>query len=141
MMMPKHSFKPKPLGGSARGSDQFRCQVYATESIVRPSANRLALACLLAFMAYSALSAAPPEFTPATAIRIVLDTQQDKIRAVDSPDSWWHDTRERTWSVKRPVGPGVLDTTHTFTVAYSIDGAAVAGWNVDTRAGTAVALP
>lgn len=78
---------------------------------------------------------------PATALKIVLDTQQAKLQELDSPDSWWHDTKERTWSVRRPFELGVLDTTHTFVVSYSIDGATVAFWQVDTRAGTTVAMP
>ena len=75
------------------------------------------------------------------AIQIVLATQSNRIRSVDSPKDWWGDTKERTWSVKRPVEPGVLDTTHTFTVTYKIDGVLVATWWVDTKAGTAVPVP
>ena len=99
------------------------------------------LAFLLAIAVAPVLANDLPKASPDIALRIVLDTQHDKLRAVDSPDSWWHDTKERSWSVKRPVEPGMLDTTHTFTVTYRIDAVAVASWQVDTRAGTAVALP
>ena len=107
---------------------------------MRQPLNFAALACLL-FVGAPVLAADSSETSPATAIRIVLDTQEDKIRSVDSPKDWWHDTKERSWSAKRPVEPGFLDTTHMFTVTYKIDGTAVAAWQVDTRAGTAVALP
>lgn len=79
--------------------------------------------------------------SPATAIRIVLDTQGDKIRSADNPKDWWHDTKERAWSAKRPFEPGRVDTTHTFIVTYRVDGVAVASWEVDTRAGEARVLP
>jgi len=107
---------------------------------VRQLCNSIALACLLAIVACPAFARGSPD-SPATAIQVVLDTQQDNIRSADSPDSWWHDTKERTWSVKRPVEPGILDTTHIFNVTYRIDGVAVANWRVDTSAGTAVLLP
>jgi len=92
-------------------------------------------------VAFPASGAIWPDTSPASAIQIVLQTQSTKIRAVDNPQNWSLDTKERTWSVKRPVGPGVLDTTHTFIVIYKIDGATVASWQVDSRAGTAVAIP
>ena len=75
---------------------------------------------------------------PAHAIELVLSTRQADVLAVDSADSWWHDTKERSWTAKRPFEPGVLDTTHTFVVSYSIDGVVVATWDVDTRAATAI---
>jgi len=79
--------------------------------------------------------------SPSAALRIVLDTQQDKIKSVDNPDDWWGDTKVRTWSVKRPLAPGRTDTTHSFTVTYGIDGVTKAAWFVDTRAGTALPQP
>lgn len=103
--------------------------------------SNIALACLLAFGVTPALAEDSSKVSPDTALRIVLDTQQDKLRTIDNPDSWWHDTKERSWSVKRPAEPGILDTTHTFTVTYKIDGVAVVSWRVDTRARTAVAIP
>ena len=45
------------------------------------------------------------------------------------------DTKERTWSVRRPFYPGVYDSTHLFDVSYRIDGKEVAAWFVDTRTG------
>ena len=108
---------------------------------MRQSINCIALACVLTISAHPVSAKDPREIAPVTAIQVVLDTQQEKLRAVDSPDNWWHDTKERSWSVKRQVQPGVLNTTHIFTVIYKIDGVAAAKWQVDTRAGTAVALP
>lgn len=98
-------------------------------------------ACALLVAASTVWASSPQQASPITAIRIVLDTQQAKIRAVDNPGSWWHDTKERAWSVKRPVEPGVVDTTHLFIVTYEIDGAVVASWQVNTLKGTAVAVP
>ena len=103
--------------------------------------NSATLACLLILVGLPAFGADSADTSPATAVRIVLDTQMDKIRSVDNPKDWWHDTKERSWSAKRPVEPGILDTTHTFTVIYRINEVAVAAWQVDTRAGTAVSLP
>jgi hypothetical protein len=96
---------------------------------------------LLSIVFYSSAFAATFDAFPGEALQLVLETQQEKIRSVDNPADWWHDTRERSWSVKRPVEPGVLDTTHTFTVSYRIDGVTVASWQVDTKAGTAVSQP
>lgn len=108
---------------------------------MRQSSKSFLFACLLAAAVTPALAKDSPKVSPDTALRIVLDTQQDKLRVIDSPDSWWHDAKERSWSVERPAEPGVLDTTHTFTVTYRIDGILVASWRVDTHAGTAIALP
>jgi hypothetical protein len=66
------------------------------------------------------------------ALELVFKTQAARIRAVDT-ENWWHDTQERTWVVKRPFGPGVIDSTHMFEVKYRIDGNEVAAWLVDTR--------
>lgn len=101
----------------------------------------IALICLIAIAALPAAADPPLVASPTTALQIVLDTQQDALRELDGGNGWWHDTKERTWSVKRPFEPGTLDTTHTFVVTYQIDGVTVATWQVDTRAGTAVALP
>ncbi len=81
----------------------------------------------------------------ADAIALVLRTQADVIRKVEAPgridgtgdELWWHDTVERTWSVKRPFAPGFFDSTHWFIVTYRIDGKIAASWMVDTRKGTA----
>jgi hypothetical protein len=75
---------------------------------VRQLLNFAATICFLMLIGPPAFGADSPETSPATAIRVVLDTQGDKIRSVDSPTDWWHDTKERSWSAKRPVEPGVL---------------------------------
>jgi hypothetical protein len=78
------------------------------------------------------------------AVELVLRTQADAIRKIEAPgrrdsgdESWWFDTKERTWVVKRLWSPGVFDTTHEFFVSYRIDGKEKGRWIVDTRAGTA----
>jgi hypothetical protein len=71
----------------------------------------------------------------ATALELVFKTQQGRIREVDAGD-WWLDTKERTWIVQRPFGPGTIDSTHWFTVSYRIAGNEVASWSVDTRKGS-----
>jgi hypothetical protein len=88
----------------------------------------------------------------AEAIAFVIETQQKQIaqaeqtyfkeKGVDwwrgKPDQYhWHDTITRSWSVTRPVAPGVVDSTHWFIVAYSINGIVVCTWSVDTRKRTA----
>lgn len=87
-----------------------------------------------------------PDGSPhADALALVLRTQADEIRKVEAPrqvngtedELWWHDTKERTWAVRRPFAPGVIDSTHLFDVTYRIDGKEVARWLVDTRKGTA----
>jgi hypothetical protein len=102
---------------------------------------RAAFACVLSVTPALVSATDSPDTSPATAIRIVLDTQGEKIRAVDSPNEWWHDAKERSWSVKRPFEPGRIDSTHTFTVTYKINGVVAATWQVDTRKGAAVAGP
>jgi hypothetical protein len=76
----------------------------------------------------------------AAALELVFQKEADRIRQVDKED-WWHDTRERTWSVRRPFHPGVIDSTHWFDVTYRIDGKDVAAWVVDTRTGTVTVTP
>ena len=77
------------------------------------------------------------------AVELVIRTQADEIRKVETPgrvggdESWWHDTTERTWVVKRRFAPGIIDSTHLFEVTYRINGKDVARWSVDTRKGTA----
>jgi len=71
----------------------------------------------------------------AEAIQLVMRTQQKQIRNLDDPGNWWLDTKDRTWSARRTVGPGVLDTTHFFLVRYSVDGVIMGEWVVDTRQG------
>ena len=99
-----------------------------------------ALSFLLLASPVIAATRATPESQHAAALRVVLATQATRIYALD-PDASWDDLKEHSWSVRRPVHSGVLDMTHTFAVSYSIDGAVVATWTVDTRAGTAVEIP
>ena len=99
-----------------------------------------ALSLLLSASPAIAATRATPDSQHAAALRVVLTTQANRIHALD-PDASWDDLKEHSWSVRRPVHSGVLDMTHTFTVRYSIDGALVAAWTVDTRAGTAVEIP
>jgi hypothetical protein len=82
----------------------------------------------------------PDDVSPTAAIRLVLDTQTQKIRSVDSQDGWSHDTKERAWSAQRLVEPGFVDTTHMFIVSYKIDGVVMLSWRVDTHAGAAIEL-
>jgi len=68
----------------------------------------------------------------AAALELVFKTQAARIRAVDT-ENWWHDVKERTWSVRRPFSPGYIDSTYMFEVSYRIDGNEAAAWLVDTR--------
>ena len=68
----------------------------------------------------------------AAALELVFKTQAARIRAVDT-ENWWHDVKERTWSVRRPFSPGYIDSTYMFEVSYRIDGNVAAAWLVDTR--------
>jgi RNA polymerase sigma factor (sigma-70 family) len=70
----------------------------------------------------------------ADAIQLVIKTQQARIREVD-PEDWEHDTKERTWTVRRPFSPGTIDSRHLFNVSYRIDGKEVAAWLVDSSKG------
>jgi hypothetical protein len=77
-----------------------------------------------------------PERSPhVEALELVFQKAPDRIRAVDE-ENWWHDVQERAWLVQRPFAPGVIDSTHLFTVTYRIAGKQVAAWQVDTRRGT-----
>ena len=69
------------------------------------------------------------------AIALVIKTQQTRIREVDQ-ENWEHDVKERTWHVRRPFHPGIIDSTHMFNVSYHIDGKEVAAWLVDTAKGS-----
>ena len=83
----------------------------------------------------------------ADAISLVIKTQQKEMAVGEQKyfkekgvDWWrgefeqyrWHDTIMRTWSVARPVAPGVVDSTHWFSVSYSINATVVCRWSVDT---------
>ena len=78
---------------------------------------------------------AQKESPHAQAIRLVTELRVDEIQRLDDAPDWWHDTKERVWSVKRPFGPGGIDSTHYFLVTYSIDGTVVGRWSVNTRSG------
>ncbi|MBX9693451.1 MAG: hypothetical protein K2Z81_13770 [Cyanobacteria bacterium] len=81
----------------------------------------------------------------AQALALVFQTQGDKIAQMDikalsskkfvinEKDWWWHDTCERQWSVRRPFGPGYINSTQMFQVSYSINGKTVGKWFVDTK--------
>jgi hypothetical protein len=68
----------------------------------------------------------------AKALALVMRTQADVIKAVDT-ENWWHDTKTREWTAQRPFAPGTLDSSHMFQVEYKIDGLVVARWLVDTE--------
>jgi hypothetical protein len=93
------------------------------------------LACAAPAPAANAPPVAPERSPHAEALALVFQKAAERIRAVDGAD-WWHDTEERTWTVRRPFAPGVIDSTHLFTVTYRIGDKRVAAWQVDTRAGT-----
>ena len=71
----------------------------------------------------------------AAAVRLVIENCGDEIKELDQGPAWWHDTKERTWSAKRPFGPGTIDSTHYFQVSYAIDGQVLRTWSVNTRTG------
>lgn len=71
----------------------------------------------------------------AEAIQLVIKTQQARIREVDQ-ENWDHDVKDRSWTVRRPFHPGIIDSTRMFNVSYRIDGKEVAAWMVDTAKGT-----
>ena len=93
---------------------------------------------LLALTAISSISRAgdaPDESPHAAAIRLVMTSRSAEVRKLDQSPDWWHDTKERAWSAKRPFGPGIVDSTHYFQVSYFIDGQVVGIWSVNTRTG------
>jgi len=69
----------------------------------------------------------------AEALALVMETQQEVIQEVEKECPWWFDTMTRNWNVKRPVAPGLIDSTHMFTVTYTIDEDVVAIWSVNTN--------
>lgn len=78
----------------------------------------------------------PPNGPHAEAIRLVVEQRSDEILALDGgSEARWFDTRERTWTTKRPVGPGYIDSRWLIVVTYNIDGQQVASWSVNTRNG------
>lgn len=82
---------------------------------------------------------APLEESPhAEAIRLVMRIRAHEVQALDQAGEWWHDTTERAWTARRPIAPGIMDSTHYFEVAYRIDGKLVGRWSVNTRSGVVV---
>lgn len=75
------------------------------------------------------------------ALMLVLTTQEKEIEKLDPHNKpihngetkWWFDTDAREWSVKRPIAPGIIDSTHSFVVSLKVGGRLVGSWNVDTR--------
>src|SRR4249919_1955301 len=102
------------------------------------NALRLSLLLLIAGAsgyATAADRASSTESPHAQAIRLVMQTRADEIRKLDKDPDWWHDTKDSAWSARRPVGPGIVDSTHYFMVSYAIDGNVVGSWSVNTRTG------
>ena len=92
----------------------------------------LCVSLLISLFTYAATDANRGKTSPhADALALVLETQTDVIAKVDT-ENWWHDTKERSWTVVRPFGPGIINSTQMFNVFYKIDGKAVASWSVDT---------
>jgi hypothetical protein len=101
----------------------------------------IALVAILAFGLGAQGRNEKPEQSPhADALAVIFASQQKPLRDLDDND-WWHDTKERTWTVKRPFAPGTIDSTHMFVVSYRIDNKEVASWHVDTRKRTVQAVP
>ncbi len=72
----------------------------------------------------------------ARAIELVIGTLGEGIAALDESSEWMSDTKERSWSARRPFAPGSFDSTHLFEVTYRIDGQVVGMWKVNTQNGT-----
>jgi len=108
-----------------------------------------ALAFSYTFIGLSDVRASASSESPhADAITLVIESRKKDIEQAEKMyfeergmDWWrgepsqyrWHDTITRSWSVTRPVAPGVVDSTHWFLVAYSINGVVACSWSVDTR--------
>jgi hypothetical protein len=101
---------------------------------------RNSLVILVALIAAYALGAqgrdGKPEIPPHAAALELIFNSHAPAKFDGAKNEWWHDTKERTWVVKRPFAPGVIDSTHRFDVTYRIDGKEISAWMVDTRKGT-----
>jgi len=96
----------------------------------------LSLLLVLGGISSNSYAAEPQNEQPhAAAIRLVMKARDADVRKLDQSSEWWDDSRERTWSAKRPFPPGIIDSRTYFQVSYSIDGRVVATWTVDTRSG------
>ena len=96
----------------------------------------LAGSLLLGSIAAAVAAAAPPRPTAtlpdAAALELVFDQRASELAGLEPRDQGL-DTIERTWRVKRPFGPGYLNSTHWFDVRYEIGGKQVGHWLVDTE--------
>jgi hypothetical protein len=79
---------------------------------------------------YAAEQGISPHFD---AVALVMELRADEVAKLEDPEGKWHDVDNRTWAVRRPVHPGVFDTTHFFQVSYSINDKVVATWTVNTK--------
>ncbi len=94
------------------------------------------LVCTLAALDLHAEDIATSVTSPhSEAIQLVMQARAEEIKKLDEADDWWFDTKERTWVVKRPFGPGVIDSRHHFMVTYAIEGRIVGTWSVNTQTG------
>jgi hypothetical protein len=57
----------------------------------------------------------------------------------EAADYSWHDVLERSWRVRRPIAPGLIDSTHMFSVTYVLNGTEVLRFAVDTYTRTVTA--
>ena len=97
----------------------------------------------LALVAGAARAGDPPatgvaeaaEAPQSAAIRLVMAQRADELRRFDPPEAAMFDTKVRTWTARRPFGPGILDSRHYLEVTYAIDDVVVARWQVNTRRG------
>ncbi len=82
----------------------------------------------------------PLESPHGEALLLVLHTMNNEIQQAEGQlalhGAWWHDTDTRTWTVKRPFGPGLIDSTHWFHITYLVDGREAGSWIVDTDNGS-----
>jgi len=90
---------------------------------------------LLLGVALAQGNAAPAEAPHFKAIRLVMEQRAAELNSVDPKNDWWHDTKRRTWTTRRPFEPGVFDTTNSIQVTYSVEDEVLANWNVNTRTG------
>lgn len=93
----------------------------------------IALASAISFAAGTIFHSRPNDSPHANALAFLLSKDIATISKIEKDhDAWWFDTKPRQWIVKRPFAPGIIDTTHSFEVVYSIEGNEVANWSVDT---------
>jgi hypothetical protein len=69
------------------------------------------------------------------ALYLVLTSQREELKSRD-PDTDSQEVTPRNWSVFRPAGSGILDMRNTSIVTLSVDGRAIAPWDVNTGEGT-----